>query len=242
MPGAVDAWCRIHEVHGSRPLDEILAPAIEAAEQGYIVAPRVAADWHNLAGELTRYPATAAAFLPGGAAPGAGDRFACPALGGTLRRIARDGRAGFYEGPVAAELVALLHELGGRHALDDFAGQHGCWVDPIVAPYRGWEIAECPPNGQGGIALMILRLLEGFDLGEAALSPAARIHLLAEATKVAYRQRDLLFGDPDHGEVPVSALLAEDHVRGLRARIRADRAQPSRRANGICRAMPTPPI
>ena len=227
VPGAVDAWCQIHAAQGSRPLDEILAPAIEAAEQGYIVAPRVAADWHSLAGELTRYPATAAVFLPGGAAPGAGDRFACPALGGTLRRIAREGRAGFYDGPVAAELVALLRDLGGRHAPEDFAGQRGCWVEPIVAPYRGWQIAECPPNGQGGVALMILRLLEGFDLGEADLSPAARVHLLAEATKLAYHQRDLLFGDPDHGEVPVAALLAEDHVRGLRACIRADRAQGS---------------
>jgi gamma-glutamyltranspeptidase/glutathione hydrolase len=231
VPGAVDAWCSIHEAHGSRPLDEILAPAIEAAEQGYIVAPRVAADWIHLKEELTRYPATAAAFLPGGAVPRAGDRFACPALGGTLRRIAREGRAAFYEGPVAAELAALLRDLGGCHQAEDFAAHRGRWVEPITAPYRDWQIAECPPNGQGGVALMILRLLEGFELGKGALSPAARVHLMAEATKIAYRQRDLLFGDPDHGDVPVEALLAEEHVRGLRAGIRSDRAQLSEGAD-----------
>jgi gamma-glutamyltranspeptidase / glutathione hydrolase len=226
VPGAVDAWCQIHEAHGTRPLDEILAPAIEAAEQGWLVAPRVAADWLHLKDELRHYPATAAAFLPGGKPPRAGDRFACPALGATLRRIARDGRAGFYEGPVAAELVALLRDLGGRHREADFAGQRGRWVEPVTAPYRQWEIAECPPNGQGGIALLILRLLEGYDLGKGALGAAARVHLLAEATKLAYRQRDLLFGDPDHGDVDVARLLGDAHVGELRRQIRTDRAQP----------------
>ena len=229
IPGAVDAWCRIHEANGSRALDEILAPAVEAAEQGYIVTQRVAADWAAFKPELALYPATAAQFLPNGRTPRAGDRMACPALGATLRRIARDGREGFYEGAVAAELVALLQELGGRHMAADFAAHGGEWVEPIAAEYRGWQVAECPPNGQGGAALMLLRLLEGFALGRDAVGPAERVHLLAEATKIAYRQRDLLFGDPEHGEVPVAALLAEDHVRGLRATIRRDRAQPAER-------------
>jgi gamma-glutamyltranspeptidase/glutathione hydrolase len=225
IPGAVEAWCRLHETHGTRPLDEILAPAIEAAEAGYRVAPRVAADWADLAGELTRFPATAACFLPGGAAPRAGDSFACPPLGATLRRIARNGRAGFYEGPVADELVALLRELGGCHTLEDFAGHRGRWVEPVTAPYREWEIAECPPNGQGAVALLILRLLEGLPMADGATSPAERVHFLAEATKIAYRQRDLLFGDPDHGAVPVASLLAEGHVAKLRAGIRRDQVQ-----------------
>jgi gamma-glutamyltranspeptidase/glutathione hydrolase len=225
VPGAVDAWCQIHEAHGTRPLDEILAPAIEAAEQGWIVGSRVAADWAHFTNELKLFPETAAMFLPGGAAPKAGDRFAAPALGATLRRIAREGRVGFYEGPVADELVALLGGLGGKHTADDFARQRGRWVEPITAPYRHWEIAECPPNGQGGIALLILRLLEGYDLGKGALTATERVHLLAEATKLAYRQRDLLFGDPDHGEVPVERLLGDAHVGELRRQIRMDRAQ-----------------
>ena len=226
IPGAVEAWCRIHEAHGSRPLDEILAPAIAAAEEGYRVAPRVARDWADSVSELARFPATAACFLPGGASPQAGDRFACPALAGTLKRIAREGRAGFYEGPVADELVALLRGLGGRHTLEDFARHRGRWVEPISASYRGWEIAECPPNGQGGIALLILRLLEGLSLDKDDLSPAARVHLLAEATKIGYRQRDLLFGDPEHGDIPVAALLGEANVGRLQALIRPDRVLP----------------
>ena len=231
VPGAVDAWCRIHAAHGSRPLDEILAPAIEAAEEGYLVAPRVAHDWARSVGELKLYPATAAQFLPGGAPPGAGARFACPALGRTLRAIARDGRSAFYEGAVAGELVALLRDLGGSHRPDDFARHRGLWVEPITAPYRSLEIAECPPNGQGGIALLILRLLAGFDLAEGALDPAARIHLLAEATKLAYRQRDLLFGDPDHSAVPIAALLSDESVGRLRAGIAADRTLPFERVD-----------
>jgi gamma-glutamyltranspeptidase/glutathione hydrolase len=227
IPGSVEAWCRIHEDHGSRPLDEILAPAIAAAEAGYRVAPRVARDWADLAPELARFPAAAEFYLPGGAAPQAGDRFTCPALADTLKRIAREGRAGFYEGPVAAELVAVLRELGGRHTPEDFAGHRGRWVEPISASYHGWEIAECPPNGQGGIALMILRLLDGMGLAEGEVSPAARVHLLAEATKIGYRQRDLLFGDPDHGDIPAAALLAATNVDRLRALIRSDRVLPS---------------
>ncbi|MGB8843998.1 MAG: gamma-glutamyltransferase [Aliidongia sp.] len=227
IPGAVEAWCRLHESHGTRPLDELLSPAIEAAEVGYRVAPRVAADWAELASELTRFPATAACFLPGGSAPRAGDHFACPPLGATLRRIAREGRAGFYEGPVADEMVALLRDLGGCHTLDDFVNHRGRWVEPVAAAYRGWDIAQCPPNGQGAIALLILRLLEGLPMAEGALSPAERVHLLAEATKIAYRQRDLLFGDPDHGEVPIAPLLAEAHVARLRAGIQRDHVQSS---------------
>src|SRR5580658_2169068 len=224
-PAAVEAWCRIHEEHGSRPLDEILAPAIAAAEEGFRVGPRIAADWADLAPELARHPAASAYFLPGGVPPAAGDRFAAPALGGTLRRIARSGRAGFYEGPVAAELVASLAALGGRHTLEDFAGHRGRWVEPVTAPYRDWQIAECPPNGQGVAALMILRLLDG--LGPPDADPATRVHLLAEATKIAYGQRDLLLGDPEHGEIPVAAFLAEARVRGLRTGIRSDRVLPA---------------
>jgi gamma-glutamyltranspeptidase/glutathione hydrolase len=224
IPGAVEAWCRLHERHGSLPLDVILAPAIDAAEGGYPVAPRVAFDWADLAPELKRYPATTAHFLPGGGPPRAGDRFFSAALGGTMRRIARQGSAGFYEGPVAAELVQLLQQLGASHTQADFATHRGRWVEPITAPYRRWQVAECPPNGQGVAALLILRLLDGFDLK--AASPVERIHLLAEATKIAYRQRDLLFCDPEHSAVPVADLLSDAAITAWRATIRRDQAQP----------------
>jgi gamma-glutamyltranspeptidase / glutathione hydrolase len=224
IPGAVEAWCRLHEHYGSLPLHTILAPAIDAAEAGYVVAPRVAFDWADLAPELKRYPSTAAHFLPGGKPPRAGDRCFSVALGGTLRRIAEQGSAGFYDGPVAAELVRLLQELGACHAEADFASHRGRWVEPIAAPYRHWQIAECPPNGQGVAALVILRLLDDFDL--AAASPAERIHLLAEATKIAYRQRDLLLCDPEHADIPVADLLADAAIIPWRQSIKRDRVLP----------------
>jgi gamma-glutamyltranspeptidase/glutathione hydrolase len=227
IPGAVDAWCRLHAAHGSLPLDALLAPAIAAAEEGYLVTPKVAKDWRDLTDELKRFPDTVAQFLPGGAAPAPGDKFACPALGATLRRIARDGRDAFYQGEIADALAATLARLGGCHAVEDFAAHQGEWVEPVSALYRGREIFECPPNGQGLAALMILRILEGFDYAEGAVTPADRVHILAEATKSAYRQRDLLFGDPAHGAVPVAALLADGRSDAMRARIRLDRAQPA---------------
>ena len=227
IPGAVDAWCQLHAAHGSLPLAELFAPAIAAAEAGYLVTPRVAKDWRDLTDELTRFPDTAAQFLPGGAAPASGDKFACPALARTLRRIARDGSGAFYRGEIAEAMAATLAGLGGCHAIEDFAAHQGEWVEPISASYRGREIFECPPNGQGLAALMILRILEGYDYAEDAVSAADRVHLLAEATKIAYRQRDLLFGDPAHGPVPVAALLADARSDALRAQIRLDRAQPA---------------
>jgi len=227
VPGAVDAWCQLHEAHGSLPLEELFRPAIDAATEGYIVAPKVAADWRGLADLLALFPETAQIFLPGGTAPRAGDKFACPALGETLRRIAREGRGAFYDGETAAALTALLNRHGGCHAVEDFARHRGQWVEPISALYRGREVLECPPNGQGLAALLILRILEGYDYAEGAISPTDRVHLLAEATKSAYRQRDLLIGDTAHGPVPVEALLADARSEAMRAKIRMDFAQPA---------------
>ncbi len=225
IPGAVEAWCRLHADHGSMPLERIFRPAIEAAEEGFRVTQRVAKDWRDLSDELRRIPETAAQFLPGDQPPAPGDKRACPALGRTLRRIALEGSAAFYEGEVAEGIAAHLSRLGGCHELADFATHKGEWVEPISASYRGHEIVECPPNGQGLAALLILKLLEGFDYSEAAVGPAERVHILAEATKCAYRQRDLYIGDPAHAPVPVAALLSEARIAALRAEIRLDRAQ-----------------
>ena len=191
IPGAVDAWCHLHAAHGSLPLERILQRAIDAAENGFRITPRVAFDWQRFRTKLQGNAAAAAQFLPGGHAPETGERRAQPALGRTLRRIAREGRNAFYEGEVADEIAAVLGELGGCHTAADFAAHRGDEVTPITARYRGHDVYECPPNGQGLAALMILRMLEGDALR--SLSEADRIHLLAEATKAAYRARDAYF-------------------------------------------------
>jgi gamma-glutamyltranspeptidase/glutathione hydrolase len=169
VPGAVDAWCEFNREHGTRPLAELLEPAARAAEEGYVVTPRVSADWHRSEAKL-RDPITAALFLPGGRAPAAGDKMTNPPLAATLRRVGREGREAFYAGAVMQDMVSRLKCLGGLHQEEDFAVQRSNWVEPISASYRGYEVYECPPNGQGMAALMILRTLAGYALGGEAFS------------------------------------------------------------------------
>ena len=232
VPGAVDAWCRLHEDHGSKDFAELLAPAIARAEDGYVVTPRVARDFAVEAARVRSDPDCAAVFHPGGQPPKAGDTHAQPKLAATLKRIAAEGRAGFYEGPVMADIVAKLSRLGGVHAADDFAAQHAEYVQPIHALYRDHDIHECPPNGQGLAALMILRALDGYDLSREAMSEADRHHLLAEVSKMAYSVRDHVFGDPKFTDVPVEALLSDDRAEWVRGRISMETALHANRWNG----------
>jgi gamma-glutamyltranspeptidase / glutathione hydrolase len=153
-----------------------------------------------------------------------GDRFAQPALAGTLRAIARSGRSAFYEGEVAHELISVLRDLGAVHADEDFGAYGGFFTDPIGADFRGRRVLECPPNGQGLAALLIARILDGFDLTDAAASEADRIHLLAEASKAAYRQRDLLIADIGHMRIGVEEVLGDAFVGNLRNGIDMRRA------------------
>ena len=210
VPGAIDAWCRLVADHGSKPLEEIFRPAIAAAEQGFCVTPRVAEDWRRFRARIEIDGNAAAQFLPGGKVPEVGDIRTQPALGRTLRRIAQHGRDAFYAGEAADEMVNILRGLGGAHHGDDFAAHASDYVQPISARYHDHDVVECPPNGQGLAALMILRTLAGFDVG--ALAQVDRVHLLAEATKAAYRARDAFLFDPGTSKVAPAAFLAEDPV------------------------------
>ncbi len=223
VPGAVDAWCTINREYVTRPLAELLEPAARAAEEGYVVTPRVAADWQRNQQKL-RDPVTAALFLPGGKPPAAGDRMTNPPLAATLRRIGREGREAFYSGAVMHDILSRLKALGGLHEEEDFAAQHSNWVEPIHTSYRGYEVYECPPNGQGMAALMILRTLSGYALGSDAFSEADRLHLLAEAAKAAYWVRDNFICDPEHVPVDVADFLSEARAERARRAIRLDRA------------------
>jgi gamma-glutamyltranspeptidase / glutathione hydrolase len=229
VPGAVDAWFRILGDHGTKDMAELLQPAIRVAEDGFRIGARVAFDWTDQREKLSYDPAATRHYLPGGEFPKAGDLFRQPALGATLRRIARVGRDAFYAGEVAAEIVAHLRELGGLHTLDDFAAQRCNYVEPIATNYRGYEVFECPPNGQGLAALIMLRALAGYDLPGDRLSEADRIHLLAETTKAAYWLRDAYFCDPEHHPVDVAELLSEDRAERIRGAISLQRALPAER-------------
>jgi gamma-glutamyltranspeptidase/glutathione hydrolase len=219
IPGAVDAWCQLSARHGKIGLPAILAPAIDAAVDGYTITPRVALDWARYADRLHPYPASVAQFLPNGQPPKIGQKLDNPALGQTLQRIAQEGRNAFYEGEVAQDMVDTLRALGGVHTLEDFAAYSAFETAPIKASYRGYDLLECPPNGQGLAALIMARILEGFDLASTALSEADRIHLLAEASKAAYRQRDLYISDPATMEYSPEELLSDAFIDAIRSQI-----------------------
>lgn len=228
VPGAVDAWCTFNQKYGSRPLAELIEPAARAAENGYVVTPRVAWDWQRNEAKL-RDPVTASLFLRGGKAPTAGDCMANPPLARTLRRIGREGRSAFYDGAVMHEIMARLKSLGGLHEEDDFAHQRSDWVEPITVPYRGYDVYECPPNGQGMAALMILRTLAGYTLEGDAFTEADRLHLLAEASKAAYWVRNNFICDPDQVPVDVAGFLSEARAERTRRTIRLDKTLPAAR-------------
>jgi gamma-glutamyltranspeptidase/glutathione hydrolase len=226
IPGAIAAWCRLHDDHGSLPLDRLFRRAIEYAETGFRVTPRVALDWADNVSTVAANPAAAAVFLKNNAAPAAGEMVAQPLLGRLLRKIASEGTNAFYKGQAAESMVGFLQSLGGLHNLDDFAegAESAEWVKPITGNYRGYDIHECPPNGQGLAALLILRILEGFDLVN--MGEADRIHLLAEATKLAYHHRDELIGDASNCPHVAQKLLSPEVEECLRARIDMNKAQP----------------
>jgi len=223
IPGAVDAFCRLNAEHGALSLGQVLAPAIDTAEQGIPVAERVARDYAAASGNLTGVARQY--YLDGGKPLARGDIFRAPGQAEVLRRIARHGRDGFYLGEVADDMVTSLRAAGGDHRPDDFAATACDWGDPISADYRGQEIVEHPPNGQGIIALLMAGILARFDL--AALDPfgADRAHIEAEATKLAYDARNRFLADPAH-MTRRAHLMSTDTADRLAGLIRMDRALP----------------
>ncbi|WP_411034065.1 gamma-glutamyltransferase [Shinella sp. BYT-45] len=217
VPGAIDAWTRLHADHGRLPFADVLAPAVRFAEEGYAISPRVHRDWLLEQELLAADPAAARIFLPAGRAPKVGEVHRQPELAETLRRIAAEGRDGFYAGPVAQDMVGYLRSLGGLHTLKDFADARGEYVTPVTTVFRGHTVHECPPNGQGIIALLILNILSRFEARGDPQSPD-RMHVEIEATRLAYAARDALIADPDKADVPVEELLSDalaDRLAGM---------------------------
>jgi gamma-glutamyltranspeptidase/glutathione hydrolase len=223
IPGAIDAWTRLHADHGRLPFADVLAPAIRYAEDGYAITPRVHRDWVREEKLLSADPAAAEIFLPGGRAPAIGEIHRQPRLAATLRKIAAEGRDGFYTGAVAADMVDHLKAHGGLHTLADFAAARGDYVTPVTTTFRGHTIHECPPNGQGIIALLILNILSHFDASLEAASPD-RLHIEIEATRLAYAVRDAWLADPDKAEVPVDELLSMEFAARLAGMIDLEKA------------------
>jgi gamma-glutamyltranspeptidase/glutathione hydrolase len=188
LPGAMDAFCTLSNDWGRLGLDQVLAPAIHYADEGVPVAPRVAFDWVDdapaLSGDARRH------YLLDGQVPKAGQIFRAPGQAEVLRRVAAEGRSGFYEGEVAQDIISSLQAAGGKHTAEDLANTHCTYGTPVIGSYKGYSLLEHPPNGQGATAILMLNILKHFDL--AAMDPygTARAHLEAEAAKLAYDARN----------------------------------------------------
>jgi gamma-glutamyltranspeptidase/glutathione hydrolase len=221
VPGAIDAFCRLSADWGRLGLAETLAPAIRYAEEGVPVAQRVAFDWaraiDTLQGAARRH------YLLDGQAPRAGQVFRAPGQAEVLRRIAAKGRAAFYEGEVAEDMVTALRAAGGVHTLEDFAATACDYGDPVSGTYKGVELLEHPPNGQGATAILMANILAQFDLPSMDPFGAARAHVEAEASKLAYDARNRFIADPDHTK-RLAHMLAPETAAKLAALIRMDRA------------------
>ncbi|APX89724.1 gamma-glutamyltransferase [Brevirhabdus pacifica] len=232
VPGAIDAFCRMSAEHGRMGLKAVLAPAIHYAEAGVPVAARTAFDWVNGAENLQG--AARDSYLANGQPLKVGQIFRSPGQAEALRLVAEHGRAGFYEGPVAQDMLAALRAAGGTHTEEDFARTEATVGTPVSGQYKGFELVEHPPNGQGATAILLANILAQFDV--AAMDPmgADRLHLEAEATKLAYDARNRFIADPDHTE-RLDHLLDMGTAKKLAALIRMDSVLPdaSAAAGGV---------
>jgi gamma-glutamyltranspeptidase/glutathione hydrolase len=224
VPGAVASWCEAHAAYGRVPFARNLERAIELARDGFPVTARVAGCIVAMLAQGALDEAAAALFAPGGAAPRPGARLANPDLARTLEAIAADGRAGFYEGPIARELARFAMANDGFFDAADLAAQQATWVEPIAGTYRGVTIYETPAPTQGFTVLEMLNLLEAFDVGAWDFLGPEHVHHLVQAKQLAYHDRDALLADPAYARVPIERLIAKAYADERRPLIDPRRA------------------
>jgi gamma-glutamyltranspeptidase/glutathione hydrolase len=225
VPGVVSAWVTISERFGKLPFAELLDPAIEYAERGFLVSPTVARQWANQVEQFRSQPGFAEAFMPGGRAPRAGELFCLPAQARTLSEIARSRGESFYRGVLAERIAAASAVQGGAMTTEDLAAHQPDWVEPISQAYRGVRLHEIPPSGQGIAALIALGILEQFDLGSLAPESPESLHLQIEAMKLAFADIYRHVADPRYMAVSPAQMLDPGYLEQRAARIDRKRAQ-----------------
>ncbi len=226
VPGACAAWCDLIESLGRLDRAQVLAPAIRLASEGYPVAPLVAHGWAEGIEEQLGAALNGSELMIDGRAPRAGEIFRNPGLARTLTAVAEGGKAAFYQGEIAAAIAQVVQQAGGCLVEADLARHRSTWETPISTPYRGLRLWECPPNGQGLVALLALNILSAYDL--AALSPlsAERLHLQIEALKLAFADARRFIADPNFSSMPLEALLSPAYAARRRQLIDPKRANP----------------
>jgi gamma-glutamyltranspeptidase/glutathione hydrolase len=211
VPGAVAGWCKLHGKYGKLPMSRILAPAIEYAEKGFPVSEIIAGQWQRYEGVLQQTANAAQTYLIDGHAPRHGQIFKNPALARSLRLIADHGRDAFYKGEIARKLVEFSNRNDGLLTLDDFADFDAQWSEPAHTTYRGYSLYEMGDNTQGTTALELMNILEGFRLGDLDHNGADHIHLMVEAKKLAFADRDSYIADPLKARVPLGVLASKEY-------------------------------
>jgi gamma-glutamyltranspeptidase/glutathione hydrolase len=224
VPGALDGWETLLKKYGTMSLAQVLQPAIQYAENGFPVSEVISSDWQHSVDLLKKHPAAVRTYLIDGRAPRTGEIFSQPNLARTLKTVASFGTSAFYHGEIAEKMVASLRELGGLLTTEDFAEHRSTWVKPVSSTYRGIRLYELPPNGQGIATLEMLNILEGFDLRSLGHNSAEYLHLLIEAKKLAFADRDAYYADPDKVKVPVERLISKEYADKQRKRIDPDKA------------------
>lgn len=224
VPGCVDGWFALHERFGRLPMAQVLAPAVRYAQEGYPVSELIAYYWQLGVGPRADQPFFLETFTRDGRAPAKGEMWTNEALARTYEVLGREGRDAFYRGDLARTIAGTVQDAGGFLAYDDLAAHRGEWVAPVSTNYRGVDLWELPPNGQGIAALQILNILEGFDLAAMGFGSPGHVHAFVEAKKLAFADRARYYADPDFADVPVAELIAKDYAARRRAEIDPQRA------------------
>jgi gamma-glutamyltranspeptidase/glutathione hydrolase len=223
VPGTVDAWFELHGRFGVLPMERLLAPTIEYARSGFPVSQLSAHYWRMSARSLAKFPGFTEQMTLDGRGPNEGELWRNPNLARTLERIAAGGRDVFYRGEIAREIADYMAANGGFLSFEDLDAHRSTWVEPVSANYRGYDVWELPPNGQGIAALQMLEVLEGFDVAKAGFGSAEHVHWFTEAKKLAFEDRAHLYADIDFMEISVERLISPEYAAERRALI-TDRA------------------
>jgi gamma-glutamyltranspeptidase/glutathione hydrolase len=227
VPGAVDGWFALHDRFGKLSMKDDLAPTIRYAREGFPVTELIAYYWNLSVPRLSKYPGFTEQMTLGGKAPAKGEIWKNANLANTLEAIAKGGRDAFYKGKIAHTIGDYMKANGGFLSYEDLAAHKGEWVEPVSTNYRGYDVWELPPNGQGLAALQMLNILEGYDFSKIPFGSTEHVHLFVEAKKLAYEDRAKFYADPDFSKAPIEWLVSKDYATERRKLISPDKAMRS---------------
>ncbi len=213
VPGAVDGWFELHDKFGSLPMDKLLQPTIDYANKGFPVTELIAYYMQRSVSRLSEYPGFKETYMPDGKAPVKGDVFKNPDLANTLSKIAAGGRDAFYKGDIAKKIAKYMKDNGGFLNYDDLASHTSDWVTPVSTNYRGYDVWELPPNGQGIAALQILNVMEQYDVAAMGFGSEEYIHTFVEAKKLAFEDRAKFYSDMDFNKLPIEGLISKSYAK-----------------------------